>query len=164
MSINISGRNNFSFYFSNGKDDELNNIVNFKALSSKIVDVDVPGLSLGMTEMSSPTIPIYAGGSGSLTYDDLTITFLLDENWEVYKNLNNWLLGLHSNKTQTQNPLLNTTGILQILTNKKNLNFSISFYNLFPISISSFSLSSRVSTKENIEISSTFKYLKYEIE
>ena len=57
------------------------------------VAANVPGITL--TELTQPTrlMPIKIPGN-DLTFEDLTITFIVDESFETYKQIHDWMAGL----------------------------------------------------------------------
>ena len=55
--------------------------------------VNVPGISLGVVLQATPLKDIPYPGE-KLTYQDLTMTFLVDENLQNYQEIHGWLVGL----------------------------------------------------------------------
>jgi|TARA_R110000822_G_scaffold114913_1_gene246643 hypothetical protein len=55
--------------------------------------VNVPGISLNFVEQRTPLKDIPVPGE-KLTYSDLEVSFLVDENLQNYQELHNWLTGL----------------------------------------------------------------------
>ncbi|MBC8430102.1 MAG: hypothetical protein H8D92_01760 [Pelagibacteraceae bacterium] len=54
---------------------------------------NLPGISLGSAQQATPLYDIPIPGD-KITYQDLSITFLVDENLNNYKEIHDWLLGL----------------------------------------------------------------------
>ena len=54
---------------------------------------NLPGISLGSAQQATPLYDIPVPGD-KITYQDLSITFLVDENLNNYKEIHDWLLGL----------------------------------------------------------------------
>jgi hypothetical protein len=65
------------------------------------VAANVPGITLSETSLANPLKDIPLPGD-KLTYEDLTITFIVDENLENYVELHNWLTGLGFPKDRSQ--------------------------------------------------------------
>ncbi len=65
------------------------------------VAANVPGLTLAEISLDNPLKNIPMPGD-KLEYDDLTITFIVDENLENYIELHNWLTGLGFPKDRSQ--------------------------------------------------------------
>ena len=55
--------------------------------------VNIPGIQLGSTEQPTPLKDIPIPGD-KLTYDTLSMTFMVDENLENYQEIHGWLVGL----------------------------------------------------------------------
>ena len=55
--------------------------------------VNIPGISLGSTNQPTPLKVIPQPGD-TLTYDNLSMTFMVDENLENYQEIHGWLRGL----------------------------------------------------------------------
>ena len=55
--------------------------------------VNIPGISLGSVRQPTPFRDIPLPGD-SITYDTLTMTFMVDENLENYQEIHGWLVGL----------------------------------------------------------------------
>ena len=55
--------------------------------------INVPGISIGVSTQSTPLKDIPYPGE-KITYQDLTMTFLVDENLQNYQEIHGWLVGL----------------------------------------------------------------------
>ena len=68
--------------------------------------INIPGISVGGLTQSTPLSQIAIAGS-DITYEDLTATFLIDEQYRNYREVHTWLKGLSfpENHTQFQNLL-----------------------------------------------------------
>ena len=62
---------------------------------------NIPGISLGNTSQPTPIKDIPIPGD-KLDYDNLNISFLVDENLENYREIHGWLTGLGFPKDQSQ--------------------------------------------------------------
>ena len=63
--------------------------------------VNLPGLSLNSIEQQTPLTDIPVPGT-KLSYQDLEITFMVDENLENYREIHGWLTGLGFPRARTQ--------------------------------------------------------------
>ena len=63
--------------------------------------VNLPGLSLNSIEQQTPLTDIPVPGT-KLSYQDLEITFMVDENLENYREIHGWLTGLCFPRARTQ--------------------------------------------------------------
>ena len=61
----------------------------------------VPGITLGTANMETPLNEIPIPGD-KISWQDLNVSFLVDENLNNYKELHDWMIGLGFPKTHTQ--------------------------------------------------------------
>ena len=80
----------------------------FKFQLSKLPKVEyfttacnIPGISLNATVQPTPLADIPLPGD-TLIFSDLTITFLVDENLENYREIHGWMYGIGFPKSRTQ--------------------------------------------------------------
>ena len=80
----------------------------FRFKCSKLPEVEffcqtanIPGISLGTADFHTPLKDIPMPGD-KVTYQDLAISFLVDENLNNYKELHDWIIGLGAPKNHTQ--------------------------------------------------------------
>ena len=71
--------------------------------------VNLPGLSLNSIEQQTPLTDIPVPGT-KLTYQDLEITFMVDENLENYREIHGWLTGVGFPKNYEQFQVLQGAG------------------------------------------------------
>ena len=79
--------------------------------------VNLPGLSLNSIEQQTPLTDIPVPGT-KLTYQDLEITFMVDENLENYREIHGWLTGLGFPKDNEQFRNLQNAGSDRFPTTK----------------------------------------------
>jgi|TARA_B100000029_G_scaffold183409_1_gene180969 hypothetical protein len=151
---------------------------------------NLPGLSMGNTEIANPFKNIPVMGD-KIEYEDLNITFLVDEYLENYLQLSNWLTGIGFPEKREQFrthrdvesntpagggvPSVDTVGVavadkamysdanLMVLSNKNNPIVEIDFKNVFPTSIGSIQFDGGATDVEYLTCDVTFKYQIYEI-
>ena len=63
--------------------------------------VNIPGIQLGSCTQKTPLLDMPYPGD-KLTYGDLNMTFLVDENLENYREIHGWLVGLGFPKDHTE--------------------------------------------------------------
>ena len=154
------------------------------------VSANVPGITLGDATYATPLKDIPLPGE-KLTYDDLNITFIVDENLENYIEIHNWLasLGFPKNREQfkthrsaTSNLPKATVGtsgdigdvkpitsdspmfsdsVLTVLSNKNNPVVECRFEDCFPTILSSLDYSQNQTYVEYLTEEVTFKYKIY---
>ena len=155
-------------------------------------EANIPGITLGEAEFKTRFKAIPLMGD-ILTYEDLTITFIVDENLENYVEMHTWLtaIGFPENTKQfsdfrsaTSNVATNTRGeskdigdvkastperamysdaMLTILTNKNNPVVECRFRDVFPTSLSGLTYSQNQTDVEYLTATVNFKYTIYEI-
>ena len=62
---------------------------------------NIPGIGLGETSMETPLKDIPMPGE-KVTYQDLAISFLVDENLNNYKEIHDWIIGIGFPQNHTQ--------------------------------------------------------------
>ena len=155
-------------------------------------EANLPGITLGEGQFNTPLKDIELLGD-KLTYEDLTITFIVDENLENYIEMHTWLTGIGFPKDRSQfsdfrsvtsNMSVKTRGesndigdvrastpelamtsdsVLTILTNKNNPVVECRFADIFPTSLSGLEYSQNQTDVEYLTEAVTFKYKLYEI-
>jgi hypothetical protein len=140
---------------------------------------NIPGLTLGVVEQPTYLKNIDTPGD-KISFEDLTVRFLVDENLENYMEIQNWIRGLGFPDSldeiydlQRQQKYVDTTdsklmdiysdGTLQILTSSNNPNFKLKFKDLWPYSLSNLQFDATDSDIEYLTAEATFKYTIYEI-
>ena len=173
--------------------------VGFKFVITKAPKADffsnsanIPGINLGFAEQPTYLKNIPVAGD-KLTYEDLTITFIVDENLENYIEMHTWLtaIGFPKDRKQfaefrsaTSNVSTNTRGeskdigdvkastperamysdaVMTILTNKNNPVVECRFADVFPVSLSGLAYNQNITDVDYLTAEVTFKYQIYEI-
>ena len=138
---------------------------------------NVPGINLGEAQYPTPLHDLYLIGD-KLTFENLTITFIVDEELENYRELWNWLVGMGAPQKYSQwvDELKKGTGnVVQkgenysdatlIVYNSKNVpKVNVNFKNMFPTSLSSLEYSQELSDVEYFKATASFRYFYYEFE
>ena len=62
---------------------------------------NIPGIALGVTQQPTPLADIPLPGD-TISFSDLEITFLVDENLENYREIHGWMYGIGFPKSRTQ--------------------------------------------------------------
>lgn len=134
--------------------------------------INIPGVALPKVDTPNPLIKISLSGD-HLEYDELDITFKVDENLQNYLEVHNWVRALGKPSFNEYSVLANQatyTGeglksdiVVTVLTSQKNSNYEFIFKDAFPISISSISFQSTDSSVNYIEASARFVYTIFDI-
>lgn len=135
---------------------------------------NIPGITLGTPTQPTPFKPIPL--DGNLTYNNFTITFLVDENLENYLELHNWMRALgvpdsfpERRQFETENTELKrvqkfTDGTLQVLNNNLNANFNVVFKDMFPTDLTTLQFDCTEGENRFFTAEVTFSYSIYEIQ
>ena len=157
-----------------------------------VTAINLPGISLGTTIMSTPYKDISLPGE-KLDYSGLTVEFLVDEYLENYISLHNGMTGLGVPKdreefktyrdvtsntpatptaeaksdikvgTATPDRAMYSDAFIMILSNKNNPIVEVSFENAFPISLSALDFTQTATDVEYMVATAEFAYQIYEI-
>ena len=135
----------------------------------------IPEITLGVAQQPTYLKIIDVPGE-ILTYGDLTLKFLVDENMENYMAVHNWLTGLGFPETAEQYKNLTTDdqgvrdskqafsdGSLHILNSNYRDVAIIKFRDLFPMSLSSLEFDATPTDVVFLTAQVTFKYTIYDI-
>ena len=152
------------------------NVVSFDVSFSRMTAVQyfcqrisLPTVVLGETNEPSPFMNLPLEGD-TLTYESLTLSFIVDEDLQNYIEVYNWLTALgfpreYSQFAALQEPsavskLLSKYSDLTIslYTNKSNPNYRIRFTDCFPTSLSSIQFDSTPTGMDPIIVDATFNF------
>ncbi len=135
----------------------------------------IPELSLGVIEQPSYLKDIDVPGE-KLTYGDLTLRFLVDENMENYMAVHNWLTGLGFPETPTEFKTQTTDedgirdmkeqfsdGSINILNSNYRPIATIKFQDLFPIGLTSLEFDATETDINYFTAEANFRYTLYNI-
>ena len=154
------------------------------------LSANVPGISADTVTQPTPYKDIPIVGD-KLTYENLSITFLVDEYLENYISLHNWMTGIGfptdrqefrtfrdvtsntpaSGKTPPTDLVgkaipdraLYSDAYLMVLSNKNNAIVEVDFQNIFPISLGGLDFTQNVTDVEYVTATADFAYQIYEI-
>jgi hypothetical protein len=138
-------------------------------------EVNLPGMTLPAIDMNTPLSLVPFAGD-IITYDDLTIQFIIDENMTNYKAIYNWLVGLgfpsdndqFSNFINSQETGYSRTSreysdaSLSILGSNNLTVSTVKFIDILPINLSSMTFQSTSTDVQYIVGNATFKISRYE--
>ena len=156
------------------------------------VAATVPSITMGDAIFPTPFKDIPVMGD-KLTYENLSISFIVDEYLENYISLHEWMtaIGFPKSRTQFKDFRANTSNVAQttqgtsqdigdvqpatpanalfsdaylmILSNKNNPIVEITFHNMYPVSLGALEYSQGATDVEYITVSADFAYQIYEI-
>ena len=135
----------------------------------------IPEITLGTYQQPSYLKNIDVPGE-KLTYGDLDIRFLVDENMENYRIVHEWITGLGFPETAQQYKDLTTDsagvrdmkeqfadGTLRILNSNFNEVAQVKFLDMFPVSLSSLDFDATQTDVNYFTAQATFKYTVYQL-
>lgn len=125
---------------------------------------NLPDVTMPVTEVQTRFrgVPIVPGGG--VTYGDLNLRFIIDEDLKNYVSIWNWIRdnGTAEGHKETEG-IEYSMGQLMIATSNYNENFFISFERLFPTSLSEIQFDATVTDIEFFTAQVSFKYTRYTI-
>tara|TARA_Y100001938_G_scaffold148753_1_gene233386 strand:+ start:47 stop:607 length:561 start_codon:yes stop_codon:yes gene_type:complete len=150
-------------------------------------NVNLPGVTLGEASYPTPMTDIGITGD-KLTFENLTITFLVDEELQNYRQLWDWLVGIGFPKSHSQystvlgagtrsaTPMptekgttLSEGGLYDeaslIIYNSKNIaKLQVNFKDIFPTNLSGLNYAQDSTDVDYFRADATFRFLYYEFE
>ena len=155
------------------------------------INANLPGIDATATSFATPLKDIPIMGE-KLTYNNLDITFIVDEYLENYQSLHNWMtgIGFPSDRSEfrtyrdvtslapaggetpsvdivssaTPDKAMYSDAFLMILSNKNNPVLNVVFQNVFPISLGALEFTQGATDVEYMTTSATFAYQIYKFE
>ena len=160
-------------------------IVGFKFSLNRCPKVDflcnsanLPSVNLGFAEQATYLKNIPVPGD-KLQYDDLRISFMVDEDMENYLQIYQWITSLGfpesigqysellANKTVINDPAdpqnERSDGTIQILNSNLLPSVLIKFKDLFPVSLSGVPFNATAEDQQYFTAEATFKYTIYDV-
>ena len=140
-------------------------------------EVNLPGMTLPTIDINTPLSLIpYAGDI--ITFEDLVVEFLIDEDMKNYTSIYNWMVGLGFPRQNEQyanfidqqtvgfsrSTKESSDAVLQILGSNLNPVKVIRFFDIIPVSLSSLNFQSTTTDVNYLTGSATFRINRYELE
>lgn len=142
------------------------------AVNFFVQTVDLPGLTLGVSESPTPFTKLKFPGT-QVEFTHLNVTFRVDEKLQSYMEIYNWMKGIGFPDSFDQYAALaadksHTNGVfsdisLVILSNEKNPIFTARFIDTFPIMLSPLHFDTTQQTLDYLTADTTFAYRSYDI-
>lgn len=118
--------------------------------------VNLPRVGIDLTIIPSQFI-IFKEPSKDISYDNLVVTFAVDELFVNYKFIYNWITyAKHPEKFEIKRSNVDVS--LHILSNKKNPKANILFKNLFPIELSEIPMTYMSDNSDDLIATATFAF------
>lgn len=150
--------------------------VEFRVLIKRLPNVQfftqqtsIPNISANPIIQSTRFNPVFQQGD-MVTYGNLDLTFIVDEEMKNYMEIFNWITGFafpqnheqFKNIKESRDGLFSDIQIL-VMNSKKNANIEINFKNCFPIGLSDVSLDVTNQDVTYPQATATFQYDSYNI-
>jgi len=137
-------------------------------------EVNLPGITLGEPEFGTPFARVPIPGE-TLLYEQLSLTFLVDEGMKNYRSIYNWMIALGFPQSYDQYITLSsedTINYTELATNYSDATLSIlnnsnvpsqivSFKDMFPVSLDSLQFSSTQSDVQYLMGRVSFRFSYY---
>ena len=157
-----------------------------------ITQANIPGVNLGESIFPTPLKQIPVQGD-DLTFDNLEISFIVDEKLTNYRELHQWLVGIGFPKARSQFSSFKSensdvfptgsqvkgettsTGVptgtqsmfgdatLTVMTSKNNPIMEVRFSDLYPVSLSALQFDQQLTDTTYLTATCTFTYKLYEM-
>lgn len=136
--------------------------------------VNLPSVSLGETQgQDTPFLKIPIPGD-HITFGELMITFIVDEDMTNYLELYNWIIAVGYPENFDQYKAIQKSadgtgegiyadGTLTIMTSHNNSNIAAVFSQLYPVSIGDLQFDNRAQDIPYVEATASFRYNLFEI-
>lgn len=147
------------------------NVKRLPAVNFFATMANIPGLSGQVVPQATPFKPIFKAYD-KLEYNELSITFKVDEDMRNYLEIFDWMVGIGFPSEFEQRAALESRqpgeriysdGQLIIQTSKRNTNLELNFIDLIPTSLSDLQMSSQNQDVDYLEATVSFRYLYYTI-
>lgn len=134
---------------------------------------NIPSISLPALEIPTMFNPVPMPYT-HMEYGELAITFKVDENFQNYLELHNWIRALgfpeqfDEHAAISRNPEYTGSGMysdlsLIILNSAKNPNYEFTFRNAFPTELSSIDFDTSQDDIDYVTASASFKYMLFDV-
>ena len=134
--------------------------------------VNHPGATLNATELPFSRIGSVPMPGDTLTFGELSVTILLDEDFNSYTEMYNWMIRILQTEqksaykaSQTEGELSSATDISVIaLTSHNNANKKIRYVDAFPTTVGDINFEATNSSVEFLTFPISFRFSYFEIE
>ena len=142
------------------------NYPNFQFFANTVTH---PSMDLPAAMQAVPRIEGIPQAGDKLTFAELSVTMIVDEDLQGYKEIYNWMVRLVNEnrvgKTDREGDDIPTEAdiTLQVLTSQNNLNKSFRYHDCIPTSLGSIPFVANPGDIEMLFVDVTFKFSYYEI-
>lgn len=128
-------------------------------LEMRIQTVTIPGLNLGTIDIPTPFVVIPE--PGNISYEQLTVTFMVGEEMKDYMEIFDWMVGLgypDGLGTYTRKFI---DGSVFILNSSQKVLKNIRFTNMYPVSLSDLSFDSTLTEVQYATATASFRFERF---
>ena len=117
-----------------------------------IQTVNLPGVTLEAAMMATPQLQNLSRHTGIITYEPLSVGFLIDEYLKNWQEVHEWMVGEESKYT---------SAVLTILSSSMNPTMEIHFKDIFPTTLSAIPFASTTTDPVYQVATISFNYTEY---
>lgn len=128
----------------------------------------IPGFDLGVAEAPTPFVRLPIPGD-KIVFNDLQVTFKIDEDMKNYLEIFNWIMGLGfpdryeqyaalKRKDKSSGDGIYSDASLTVLTSAMNPNMEFTFRNVFPYSLTDLDFNTSLADVEYLDATVGFKF------
>ena len=159
---------NTSFLSPIGFKFQLNN---FPEVNYFVQSATLPGISISAIDVPTALKTIAIAGD-EVTFEELSIKFIVDENMKNWLSIYDWIIGLgfptqegqEQYKKLSENSELTTDATLTVLTGNMNPQLNFVFKECFPLSLTSIAFDSGGTDIDYVTADVSFRYDFYRVE
>ena len=139
-------------------------------LSEYVIGVNVPSIEFISQDLVTSFGVNIPTATGKYIFEDLTVSFLVDEQLESWREIHEWMKRLGPMNDESEKIMYNncydstTVGEMTILNSAYQPTFRLKFYNMFPISLTGFSFTTSAADSIQLQSAATFRYSYYDVE
>ena len=124
--------------------------------------VTFPGMTLGTATVPTPFVPIPM--PGNLSYDELTLSFLVGENMKDYLSIFDWMVALGHPDNLEQYRDWRSDCTLFILNSNLKPNVQVRFTDAYPVSLTGVEFDTTLTDTQYATASVSFRFTRWYIE
>ena len=117
-----------------------------------IQTVNLPGIALEGATIATPQLQNFSRHTGVITYEPLSVTFMIDEYLKNWQEIFEWMIG-EENKY--------TTAVLTLVSSSMNPSMEVHFKDIFPTSLSEIPFNSTTTDPIYQVATVSFNYTEY---
>lgn len=153
-------------------------IPGFTSIGFQCTNVIIPGIQMSGPIQATPYNDFQLGGD-KLTYEDLRVTFLINDDCVNYALMHNWMVGITYPQKSTQwrdfveqmkdkdfqneNQIDQLDIYLHVLNSNFNVSYKVKFFDAFPVSLSSMEYITDAFDIQYLKAEITFKYTYFKL-